>query len=95
MVAVLAYGFVLAYLLAVLPAAAICARKRRWAMLFAGFLTFGLVWCIGAAAGESRRTLGFAAFLGYSPGQAIPESLPEIRTEVIEQLYREHCECCG
>jgi hypothetical protein len=63
MTSVVFYGAVLAYLLALVPAAVICARKRQWAMFFAGWLTFGLVWFVGAASGESRRTLGRGALV--------------------------------
>ncbi|HEX3737880.1 MAG TPA: hypothetical protein VHV53_10090, partial [Solirubrobacterales bacterium] len=55
------YGVGLLWLLALLPAMVACVVKRQWAMLFAGFLTFGVVWFIGAAAGESRRRLALAA----------------------------------
>ena len=61
MTEVIVFGAIVVYLLALIPAAVICCRKRQWAMFFAGWLTFGLVWCIGAASGESRRTLGRAA----------------------------------
>jgi hypothetical protein len=55
--AVIVYGLVLAYLLALIPAAVLCCRKGQWGMFFAGWLTFGLVWFVGAASDESRRTL--------------------------------------
>jgi hypothetical protein len=61
MLSVVIYGVALVYLLALIPAAAICICKGQWLMFFAGWLTFGLVWFIGAGAGESRRRLGIAA----------------------------------
>jgi hypothetical protein len=61
MLAVVAYGVVLVYLLGSVPVICVCILKGEWAMIFAGFLTFGLVWWIGAAAGESRRRLGIVA----------------------------------
>jgi hypothetical protein len=57
------YGIGLVYLLALLPAAVICLHKGLFAMFFAGWLTLGLVWLIGAASGESRRTLGIVALV--------------------------------
>ena len=57
------YGTGLVYLLALVPAAVICLRKGQFAILFAGCLTLGLVWIIGATAGESRRTLGIVALV--------------------------------
>jgi hypothetical protein len=55
------YGIGLVYLLALVPAAVICLRKGLVAMFFAGWLTLGLVWLIGAMSGESRRILGVVA----------------------------------
>ena len=61
MLAVAIYGAVLVYLLLLLPAAVVCCRKQQWLMFAAGWLTFGLVWFVGAASGESRRTVGRVA----------------------------------
>ncbi len=57
MASVVIYGAVLLYLATLIPAAVICCRKGQWLMFAAGWLTFGLVWYVGAASGESRRTL--------------------------------------
>jgi hypothetical protein len=57
MAAAVIYSIFLLWLLALVPAAIVCLVKRRWLMFVAGFLTFGLVWFVGAASGESRRTL--------------------------------------
>ena len=61
MLSVVFYGMVIVYLLALLPVAVICCRKNQWLMFAAGWLTFGLVWFVGAASGESRRTVGRVA----------------------------------
>jgi hypothetical protein len=61
MTSVVFYGVLFVYLLALIPAAVICCRKRQWLMFAAGWLTLGLVWFVGVASGESRRTLGYDA----------------------------------
>ena len=61
MLSVIVYGAVLVYLLALPPAAVICIRKGQALMFAAGWLTLGLVWLVGAASGESRRTVGRVA----------------------------------
>jgi hypothetical protein len=53
----------LTYLLALIPGAVLCLHKGQFGMFFAGWLTFGLVWLIGAGSGESRRTLGIVALV--------------------------------
>jgi hypothetical protein len=46
----LIYGAIVLWLLAVIPAAVITVLKGRWSYFFCGWLTFGIVWIIGATA---------------------------------------------
>ncbi|MCB0869890.1 MAG: hypothetical protein KDB52_03585 [Solirubrobacterales bacterium] len=45
---ILFYGLLIAYLVALIPAAVLMARRKAWAYFAAGFVTFGLAWFVGA-----------------------------------------------
>jgi hypothetical protein len=61
MFAVFAAGLIIVYLLGLFPVFLICLRKRLWVVFFAGFVTLGLIWWVGATTGESRRRIGAVA----------------------------------
>ena len=60
---VLLLGGVLVWLMALVPAAVICVRKREWAGFLAGWLSFGLAWVVCAAALMPRRHAARALLL--------------------------------
>ncbi len=61
---VLIFGAIWIWLVGLIPAAVICLLKGRLAMFFAGFLTFGITWFLGAVplseagSGWARRFYG-------------------------------------
>lgn len=64
LIEILLAGTVAVWLLGLLPALVVTARRGNSRLLGWGFLTFGLTWFAGALGRRSRRVLGLWLFVG-------------------------------
>lgn len=83
------YGLLFAYLITLIPAAVLMARRKAWAYFAAGFVTFGLAWLFGAfqivRLSRNQKLITVAALLLFGFLAARPALLVGVDGKSLQQ----------